>query len=125
MDRAKHAARVPNIFESVNVPRLHGYVGCLEPNCYRKGERCPIEPRMVSLQGTITADFIWESEKKFSRQVRSETIQTSLFHFSIPLMSCLAVVYRPTEEDHNMGRVLPPYWNGEWGEGAPLWMRLV
>ncbi|KAL4200484.1 hypothetical protein AMTRI_Chr02g211490 [Amborella trichopoda] len=93
MDRAKHAARVPNFFESVNVSRLHGNVGCLEPNCLqkncsqvlspsRKGERCPIEPRMVSLQSTITADFIWEREKKFSRQVRTETTQTSLFHFS-------------------------------------------
>ncbi|KAL4180609.1 hypothetical protein AMTRI_Chr13g126120 [Amborella trichopoda] len=88
MDRAKRAARVPNIFESVNVPLLHGDVGGLEPNCLRKkgsqvltpsrkGERCPIEPRMV----------------------RSETTQTSLFHFSIPLMLCLAVVYRPTKDD--------------------------
>ncbi|KAL4195697.1 hypothetical protein AMTRI_Chr04g242430 [Amborella trichopoda] len=74
MDRAKCAIRVPNFFESVNVPLLHGDVGGLEPNCLRKngsqvlipskkGERCPIEPRMVSLQGIITADFIWEREE--------------------------------------------------------------
>ncbi|KAL4200490.1 hypothetical protein AMTRI_Chr02g211510 [Amborella trichopoda] len=77
MDQAKLVARVPNFFESVDAPRLHGDVGGLKPNCLqngsqvlipnRKGERCPIEPRMV----------------------RSEKAQTSLFHFFIPLMSCL------------------------------------
>ncbi|KAL4200473.1 hypothetical protein AMTRI_Chr03g56670 [Amborella trichopoda] len=99
MDQAKLVARVPNLFESVDVPRLHGDVGGLKPNCLqngsqvlipnRKGERCPIEPRMVSLLVTITTDFRWEREKKFSRQVRSEKAQTSHFHFSIPLMSYL------------------------------------
>ncbi|KAL4203095.1 hypothetical protein AMTRI_Chr02g266780 [Amborella trichopoda] len=62
MDQAKLVARVPNFFESVDVPHLDGDVGGLKPNCLQNGSQVLIPNRKA---------------------------QTSHFHFSIPLMSCL------------------------------------